>query len=328
MNLRKIYYLMLIVPMLFIYTGCSEDDPVTPSINEAEVMVEYLEANGNPVTTFAKMIKADVVNANILSGADQVVIDIRAADAYAAGHITGAVNVPSTEVLSYYEDNNLQNKATVVIACYSGQTAAWVNGLLNTMGYTNASDLKWGMCSWNPATSGSWTSATNVNNSRAAQFVQTATAKPEAGELPALETGEKDGASILRARVEFIFAEGFGLAKVSSDDVYSNLSGYHIANYWSEEHYSSECGHIDGAMQYTPKDGFTLGADLKTLPTDKTVAVYCYTGQTSAHVAAYLRVLGYDAVSVLFGVNGMSYNNIPTAKFNPESDIHDYDLEQ
>ena len=327
MNLRKLYFLMLIIPLLFVYTGCSEDatDP-EPTVNEAKVMVEYLEANGNPVTTFAKMIKADAVYANVNSGADQVVIDIRSADDYAKGHIKGAVNVSSTEVLSYYEANNLQNKATVVIACYSGQTAAWVNGLLNTMGYTNASDLKWGMCSWNPETSGSWTSTTNINNSRAAQFVQTATAKPAAGDLPDLETGKTAAKDILRARVEAVFAEGFGAAKVSSDGVYANLSGYHIANYWSEAHYSGDCGHIDGAMQYSPKAAFTSGADLKTLPTDKTVAVYCYTGQTSAHVAAYLRVLGYDAVSVLFGVNGMSRDKIPASGFNPDTEIHDYDL--
>ena len=327
MNLRKLYYLMLIIPLFFFYTGCSDDTTDPPvTINEAEVMVEYLEANGNPVTTFAKMITADKVNANILASADQYIIDIRSAADFATGHITGAVNVASTGVLVHYETNNLQDKANVVIVCYSGQTAGWVNSLLNMMGYTNSADLKWGMCSWNSATAGSWKEP-NLNNSRAAQFVQTATAKPEAGDLPTLETGETEATDILRARVEVVFAEGFAAAKVSSDGVYSALSSYHIANYWSEDHYSGACGHIDGAMQYSPKEAFTLAADLKTLPTDKTVAVYCYTGQTSAHVAAYLRVLGYDAVSIVYGVNGMSYDNVPAAKFDAHY-TYDYDLVQ
>ena len=61
--------------------------------------------------------------------------------------------------------------------------------------------------------------------------------------------------------------------------------------------------------------------------TDKPVVVYCYTGQTSAHMAAYLRVLGYDAKSLLFGMNGMSYDGMPGTKFVSDAEIHDYDLE-
>ena len=53
-----------------------------------------------------------------------------------------------------------------------------------------------------------------------------------------------------------------------------------------------------------------LAADLKTLPADKPVAVYCYTGQTSAFLVAYLRLLGYDAKSVLYGTNGMIYDKM------------------
>ena len=326
MNLRKLYYLMLIIPLFFFYTGCSDDTTDPPvTVNEAEVLVEYLEANGNPVTTFAAMVKATDVNTNILEGGSWAIIDIRG-DAYDAGHIEGAVKVASTDVLEYYEANNLETKEKVVIVCFSGQTAAWVNGLLRTVGKTNTFDLKWGMCSWNPATSGSWTSTDNVNNSRFAEFVTVSTDKAAEGNLPTLTTGKTAAADILRARVEDVFEEGFAGAKVSSDGVYGALSDYYIANYWVETDYS--WGHIDGAMQYTPKDGFTSGADLKTLPTDKTVAVYCYTGQTSAHVAAYLRVLGYDAVSILFGVNGMAYDEMPGTKFNPDSEIHEFDLVQ
>lgn len=316
---------MLIIPLLFFYTGCSEEttDP-PPTVNEAEVLVKYLEENGDPVNGFPKMVKASDVNANVLAGGSWAIIDIRG-DKYDEGHITGAVKVAAADVLDYYETNNLETKEKVVIVCFSGQSAGWVNGLLRTVGKTNTFDMKWGMCSWNPATSGSWT-GDNVNNSRAAQFVTAATAKPAAGDLPKLETGKTDPQEILRARVEAVLAEGFGEAAVGSDDVYANLAGYHIANYWSEADYS--WGHIDGAMQYTPTSSLSVDVDLKTLPTDKPVAVYCYTGQTSAHVSAYLRVLRYDAKSILFGVNGMSYDEMPGTKFNADTEIHDYELVQ
>lgn len=323
MNLRKLYALLLILPLLVAFTAC-DDNSTEPevTVNEAEVLVKFLEENGDFINTAAPaMIKATDVFANVASGADQVVIDIRAADAYADGHIQGAVNVEAGKVLEYYETNNLQNKELVVIACYSGQTAGWVTGLMRLMGYDNVKDLKWGMCSWNPETAGSWPS--NIGNAKAAEFVTTETAKPDKGSLPKLSTGKTNGAEILRARVETVFEEGFGEAKIKNSDVYADLDGHFIVNYWKAEHYAT--GHIAGAMQYTPNQSMRLEADLKTLSTEKPVVVYCYTGQTSAHMAAFLRVVGYNAKSLLFGVNGMSYDAMPGTKWAPDQ-IHEYDL--
>lgn len=325
-ELRKLFYLLLIIPLLFVNTGCSDDDdggsdPET--VNEAELLVEYLEdAGGNPINNFAAMIPATTVNTNILTGTDQVIIDIRAATDFAAGHITGAVNKTTSEVLDYYETENLQSKEVVVIACYSGQTAGWVTGLMHSLGYTNVKDLAFGMCSWNSATSGSWTS--NISNAKASQLVTTSTAKGAAGDLPELNTGETVASEILRARVEAIFAEGFNEAKMTNAALFDTPDNYYIVNYWSATDYS--WGHIPGAIQYTPKADLDYDTYLNTLPTDETVAVYCYTGQTSAHVAAYLRVLGYDAKTVLFGVNAMAHDTMPGTSFNAASHVNDFTL--
>ena len=313
--------------MMFFYVGCSDDETTDPPVvvDESAVLVEYLEGtDGGFINTGAPaMIKASDVMTNITTGADQVVIDIRSDADFANGHIQGAVNVPLKDVLSYYESNDLSSKSVVVIACYSGQTAGYATSLLRLMGYSNVKDLKWGMCSWNDATAASWKG--NTNNSRAAQFVTTAAAKATAGDLPTLDTGKKTGEDILRARVEAMLADNpFNDVKISSDAVYSDLSNYYIVNYWGEADYN--WGHIDGAVQYTPKADLKSDTFLKTLPTDKTVAVYCYTGQTSAHVAAFLKVLGYDSKTILFGVNGMSYDAMPGTRFVPDTEIHDYDL--
>jgi len=323
MKNSKILLLSLLSAFLF-FASCDKDDDAT--VNEAQVLVEYLETTGGTVVnTFPVMIKTSDVNTGILTSANQFVIDIRSAADYAAGHITGSVNVAASDVLSYYEANNLQTYETVVIACYSGQTAGWVNGLLRTMGYTNTKDMKWGMCGWNPATSGSWTSANNVGNAYATQLVTTVTEKAAEGNLPVLTTGKTDAEEILRARVQAVFAEGFNEAKVTAATVFGAKENYYIVNYWSVDHYN--WGHIPGAIQYTPAASLTSDTFLKTLPTDKPIAVYCYTGQTSAHVAAYLRVLGYDAKSVLFGVNGMSHDAIPANKW-ADTEIKTYDLVQ
>lgn len=327
MELRKLFYLLLIIPFLFVATSCSsDDDPVTPepTVNEAELLVQYLEANGDAVNTkFPSMIPASTVHTNILTGADQYIIDIRSAADYAAGHIQGAVNVPATQVLAHYESNNLQNKATVVIVCYTGQTAGWVTGLLQLAGYSNVKDLKFGMCSWNSQTANGWMGA--MSNAYVSNLTTTATPKPAAGELPTLSTGKSDGASILRARIEAIFAEGFDPAKITAQSAVQSASNYFIINYWPADHYN--WNHIPGAMQYTPGQSLKLGADLKTIATDKEVVVYCYTGQTSAHVAAFLRVVGYNAKSLLFGVNAIAYDTMPGTKFSP-TEVNDYELVQ
>ena len=62
-----------------------------------------------------------------------------------------------------------------------------------------------------------------------------------------------------------------------------------------------------------------LDADLKTLPTNKQVVVYCWTGQTSANLAAYLRVIGYDAKSLTYGANGMIYDKLSSHKWSADA---------
>ena len=221
MKNSKILLLSILSAFLF-FASCDDDDPV---VNESEVLVEYLETTGGTVVNdFAVMIKStDVNTTNLTSPTDQYVIDIRSATDYAAGHIEGAVNVAAEEVLAHYEANNLESYTTVVIACYSGQTAGWANGLLHTMGYTNVKDMKWGMCGWNETSSGSWTS--NISNTNSTDLVTDVTAKAEEGSLPKLSTGETDAENILRARVETVFAEGFTEAAVSASTVFGATSG-------------------------------------------------------------------------------------------------------
>lgn len=308
MYLRKIFNLLLIIPILMLAISCSDDNSTEPEeqINEAEVLVKYLEETGDFINTAAPaMITADAVEANRLApDFDQYVIDIRAADDYASGHIAGAVNVAFGSLLSHYTSNNLQDKDLVVIACYSGQTAGYGTSILRMMGYDNVKDLKWGMSSWaEKFAENSWQAKIGNNYT---SFVTDVSAKAAAGEYPLLETGKTNPAEILAERVNDLLANGFGDATVAYSAVTSNPNDYYIVNYWSTAHYA--LGHIPGAIQYTPKTDLKSDAFLNTLPTDKTVVVYCYTGQTSAHMAAYLKLLGYDAKSLVYGVNTMNYD--------------------
>lgn len=316
MNLRKIYSLLLVLALVFIYTGCKEDSTTepTPSINEAQVLAEYLEANGDFMNTAAPaLITATDVNTLRLTNPSKLyVIDVRsAADFSTKGHIEGAKNVALKDIVTHIKSITATNYEKIVVACYSGQTAGMAVAYLRLLGYSNVFSLKWGMSSWNKSCADSWTPAIGNNFTG---FVTNAGTKAAAGELPVLSTGKTTGKEILEARINAVLATtsatAFDDIKIAWGTVTGALNNYYIVNYWSTTDYNK--GHLPGAIQYTPKADFKLAGALKTLPTNKTIVVYCYTGQTSAQVVSVLKLLGYDAKTLLFGVNAMNFDWMKT----------------
>ncbi len=329
----KFWILGILVMFLAIsFTSCKDDDEQpTPAVNEAEVLGAYLAGPDCPYgkdfvnTDMPAMIKStDVYNQILTDPTKFYIIDIRSDVDYGTGHIEGAVNVAAGNVLAHLEGMDVSSYEKIIIVCYTGQTAGWVTSLLRLLGYNNVYDMKWGMCSWHDDYATKWKNA--ISNQYWLQFTTTATDKDPLGIMPSLSTGQTTGLGILEARAIAIFAEGFGAAKVTSAEVFGAPDNYYIVNYWKLTHY--DVGHIPGAIQYSPKADIAFDTFLKTLPTDKTIAVYCYTGQTSAHMTAYLRLLGYDAKSLLYGCNGMMYDEMVTqgdmTVFDPTTDIHSY----
>jgi rhodanese-related sulfurtransferase len=292
-----------------IFTSCKKDED--EKIDESLVLTEYLESASSPLgkdyvsSDLPAIIGASEVKT--LNETGQVyIIDIRSAADFATGHIANAHNVAFADILTHIKSVNLSAYTKVAIACYTGQTAGYAASMLRLMGYDKVYSLKWGMSSWNAAFD-KWSS--NLSNTYSSQFTSTATDKGAMGNLPVLSTGKTTGQEILEARMAALLTEGYDPAKITNATVFGNLSNYYILNYWPAGQYAAP-GHIPGAMQYTPKESLKLAADLKTLPTNKTIVVYCYTGQTSSHLAAYLRLLGYDAKTLMFGTNGMIYDNM------------------
>ena len=304
--------------MLFAVTACDngDDTPPVEEVNEAEVLVKYLESTSSPLgkdfvaTDMPTIIAATDVKTLNETGKIYI-IDIRSATDFATGHLKNAKNVEVKDVLTHIKTINMASYDKVAIVCYTGQTAGYVASLLRIMGYSKVFSMKWGMSSWHTDFAGKWKTATASGNAYASQFVATETAKGAKGDLPKLSTGKTTGEEILEARVATLLTEGFTPASISNATVFGSLSTYQIVNYWPATQYSDAAlGHVPGAMQYEPKVSMKLAADLTTLPTNKPIVVYCYTGQTSAFLAAYLRLLGYDAKSLLYGTNGMIYDKM------------------
>lgn len=70
-----------------------------------------------------------------------------------------------------------------------------------------------------------------------------------------------------------------------------------------------EAGHIQGAHNIPFRE---VGKHLDELPADKTLVVYCYTGQTGGQTVAALNIAGFKARSLNGGMNnGWMAQNYP-----------------
>ncbi len=103
-----------------------------------------------------------------------------------------------------------------------------------------------------------------------------------------------------------------GFKGVPNGDVLADPSTFYINNFWDLVDYD-HYGSINGAFRVKP---LSITDDLmKYIDPDKTAVTYCWTGQTSSMVTAYLNVIGYNAVSLKFGTNGMIYSVLESHKF-------------
>ena len=231
------------------------------------------------------------------------IFDIRRADDFAGGHIKGAINVPFSDIL----DQAANAPKQILVVCYTGQTACYATSLLRLYGYPTAQALKWGMSGWNPATAGSWNNNTGDAAKDNPNWSYDGAPSNTVFDDPELSSLSQDGSEILRQRVEDVVAAGF--KTVSGGDVLSNPANYFINNYFSAADYGA-FGHVKNAFRI--KEELKLDGDgYKSLNSDDNakVVTYCYTGQTSAVMTAWLRVIGYDAYSMTFGMNGVFHSN-------------------
>lgn len=293
------FWMLSIFAVSILLTSCGE------TVDEAQVLVDFLESPTSPIDVaapgMAKYTTASALQALLPN--DAYVIDIRSEDDYNLGHVQGAVWVDQKSVIAHLDGTTTGDKA-IVIACYTGQTAGFVTSLVNLSGYA-ASSLKFGMSGWNQDLD---KITPNSTDTYAGELVTTTTEKAAAGNLPVLETGFETAQEILDARIAAVNEIGFSESAVLASKVFDNPEDYYIVNYWPSTDYA--LGHIPEAIQYTPHVDILSTEALKTLPTDtdKSIVVYCYSGQTSAFTAAYLKVLGYDALSLKFGANGFATN--------------------
>lgn len=298
-----------------LFSACSEESATEPPvpIDEFALVAEVGDVYYTEYPSSVN-ITMDVLYENLTDGDtsdDPFIIDWRSAADYDARHIKGAENLALGDLVARVDDGTIPMDKTVVNVCYSGQSASVATATLNLLGY-DAQNLKFGMCGVTDDTdlvpkSDMWN--TQIESDEYTLVYNGPGEPTTTYDFPDPDTGEETAEDIIKANFSKVL-EGWGK---SSSDVIANKESYHIVNYWGEADYN-DIGHIETAFQYTPKLSLKSDELLNTLPTDKPVIIYCWTGQTSAQVIAYLRVLGYDAYSMLYGVNGCSFSALPDGK--------------
>lgn len=302
---------LFLIPALTL-TSCDRGDDLTEGEVVAtpafELMSDYMVQNNldiNNVLTNpdgAKFVVGAPAEADLAGFLDKYyIMDIRSSADFLTAHIEGANNVAFSDILA----KAATTTKPILVVCYTGQTACYATALLRLYGYSNTQALKWGMSGWNSATAGAWNN--NIGNiaENSQNWSYTAAPANVTFKDPVISTTLTDGEAILKERVEIVVAEGF--QGVNGGDVLNNPGGYFINNYFSEADYTG-FGHISSAYRILP---LTLADDsYKFLDPDaNTLVTYCYTGQTSAVLTAVLRVLGYNATSLKFGMNGLFNSN-------------------
>jgi rhodanese-related sulfurtransferase len=301
---------LLLIPTLFL-TSCDRGDDVTQSSTPSfTLMKDYMTTNNldlNNILTSPDGVKfvvgaPDAADLNTFL-AKYYIMDIRSATDFANGHIEGAINVAFSNILT---DATNAGSKPILVVCYTGQTACYGTALLRLYGYSNTQALKWGMSGWNSSTAGSWNNNIGDPADGNANWTYSTAPANLVFSSPTITSFSTDGAQILKERVEQVVADGF--KSVSVGDILASPSQYFINNYFSATDYQA-FGHVANAYRINPlllSDNSYLGLDPGA---NAKVATYCYTGQTSAVITACLRVLGYDAYSITFGMNGFYNSN-------------------
>jgi rhodanese-related sulfurtransferase len=322
--MKNLHFLFFSGAVLVLVMGCTgkkteirQEAPVSvaPPValgTETSLLLKDLGENGDYVNSreFPSLIKASLVFDNL--GKNMLVIDMRSAAKYAAGHIKGAVNKHFEDLPAYFESGIKPFEfAKIILISEDGQEASYTTCLLRLMGYGNVYAMRWGMSAWNKkyAEEG-WMKG--VSGKYESRLELPDIKMPAATGMPELKTGKTSGEEIGTARFAQLFKEGTAQIMIDADEVFSHPEKYYIINYERKDKYES--GHIPGAIRYKPDGTLGIVSEMATIPMDKPVVVYCGTGHNSGFVTAYLRLFGYDARTLAYGNNSFMYDKMVAQK--------------
>lgn len=317
----KRWYLVLVALLLagvmIFGAGCSSPDPSpdpeTPGQVDEEPQDDPLDAD-EVLLAAAKGYFAHVAagNNNMTPSADVkamlddnpnsvFILDIRSGEDFAAGHIPGSVHSARGKVGEIMD--RIPTNKPVIVACYTGQNAAYTVAYLRMAGFENATTLLSGIDL-------GWVGRDNLPLE--------GTGMNAAADLPAVSSPRDEAEEIIWARAKE-YAKAIDEGKVGFipvdqhaafyDELQANPNAYYVLDIRSADDFAA--GHIEHSAHAAWGQ---FGNLLEDLPTNVPVVIGCYSGQTAAQTLGVLRMLGFDSArSILYGVRDgwVAKSNLP-----------------
>ncbi|NLG37953.1 MAG: rhodanese-like domain-containing protein [Clostridiales bacterium] len=267
--MRKYLIITIAAVMALAVAGCS-----TGAGLEASAEAYFANFESNPAISWQDFF------AKIDAGDDPFILSIRQADVYNQGHIKGAYLAAWGSDLAD-KVAMLPTDKPVYVYCYSGQTAGQAVALMRMLGidaYSLQSGLNYG--------------AVRIEGYE--KYIETTP-----NELPDAK------AKLNKATLKFVQDYFRSVTDNASYQIKSadaapliEAGDLTVMDIRRAEDYAA--AHIEGAVNVPfGKDMHKQFEQFK----DKKILVACYTGQTAGQTVAIMRALGYDAISLAFGMS-------------------------
>ena len=215
-----------------------------------------------------------------------LVIDLRTAEDYGKGHIKGAVNIPLTQLPQNLD--KLPMDKTLMLYCYTGQTTSLAMVPLKQYGYKVVS-ISRGF----PTVE----KAGFAIDTTAVAFTPVAAKATADAKVAAAQEGLKEtlDALIKQFAAKTLIVPGKDVKAL----VDAGADKYYIVDLRAADDYAK--GYVKGAVSVPLAN---LATAMKSFPKDKTIVLYCYSGQTAAMATVPLKAEGFKLISISTGFPG------------------------
>jgi len=308
MNMNKKWLsLLLVLVLVFSITACSKKDdegtmdvatteattaatteaateaPTEAALDMPALVSDYFKNMPEHIYKIAEKDFVDLVKADTA----MTILDLRSAEDYAKGHIKGAVNMPWGPAVAAGLSSIPADKP-VFIYCYTGQTAGQAVTTLNIAGIEARSvNLGWNF---------------GISKVEGVADVTVTDAATLTAGVREIDPQIQEAMNAYYEGLAAVADTQFKNYKISEADLKAMVdaqdASIYILSVRKAEDYAK--GHIQGATNIP--FGKDMADSFGTLPMDKKIVVYCYTGQTAGQTTAALRLMGYDAVSLNGGM--------------------------
>jgi rhodanese-related sulfurtransferase len=259
-----------------------------------------------------------------------IIVDLRAPDPempqpYAVGHIPGSVPIPLRNIADWKYLKDLPKDRKIVVYSATGQVGGQAAAILNLLGY-DAVNLKWGMTSWaarSDIAPGRYESSRDTvwRSGGSYRTVVSLDSPQEIYDFPDFENGDgRDNFETILSAARLYFNaldKPFTISAPELDALLRSSENPYVVPLVLDvrDEAAYRLGHIDKCL-HIPLRALFRRENLRHLPPDRQIVVYCETGHESAQAVAVLNLLGYDAVSLKWGIAAWSLS-LPGSDITP-----------